>query len=285
MPLVKPKPTRRVRKGVGSAALTAPAEKPRRPQPPAAVKIRVLSYNILYGCRWTQVRDLLLANPADIICLQEVPQHGHRRPNAVRADQILHDLDRPHSLAMLWYRPPRRVGNMTLVAGSIDKGQILSTSLSQPYGLVNRVVVGGVNLTVVNVHFTEMLGPPPIAFPFSEMLRTREALDLTRRFRGRQEPVLVLGDFNSFWPAPACWVMRTNWTECRRAVGGRHPGTRKTYGLPFVIDHIFVRGPVRVHDYRVIDGGGSDHRAVYAALEVAPPRAAIADPENETNQM
>lgn len=230
--------------------------------------LRIISYNILYGQRWTRCRDLLRANPADVICLQEVPEPNHRWRNVVRPSEIVEDLDMPHDLAMLWFCPGKRVGNMTLVRGRIDAGIALHTRTSMPYGLLNCVEVGDARLHVANVHMAEMFGPPAITFSFSEVLRMRETLHLTRLASATNAPFIACGDFNTFWPAPATWPMRRLWRDCRLAVGAPLRATRRTYGLPFVIDHIFVRGDVDVVDYAVIDGGGSDHQPVSATLRV-----------------
>ncbi|MFH1420226.1 MAG: endonuclease/exonuclease/phosphatase family protein [Planctomycetota bacterium] len=227
-----------------------------------------MTYNVLYDGDWDAVRALILSNPVDILCLQEVAEEAFPSRRVIRQSMVREAVPWASEYAPLWHRSPRRIGNMTLVLGSIKKGHILSTPVSQPYGLVNEVEVGGARLTVANIHMTEMLGPPPVAFPVSEVLRLREAIDLTRRFSRCRNPVIALGDFNTFWPAPACWVLRRAWRDCRTVAGGRHAATRRTYGLPFVIDHIFVRGGANVLDYRVIEGGGSDHRAVVARLEV-----------------
>ncbi|MBN2560417.1 MAG: endonuclease/exonuclease/phosphatase family protein [Phycisphaerae bacterium] len=252
----------------------------------ASATISVMTYNIQMGLNWPAARDLIRANPVDILCLQEVPEPDHVDRQLVRPRQILEDFDWPHDSAMLWYRSPHRIGNMTLTRGFITPGRRLGVPFSKPYGLASEVRIHGGRLTVINIHMTDMLGPPAIAFPVSEMYRLREALDLTHRY-GRtvrrdsrasrhRNPVIAMGDFNTFWPSPACWVMRRHWTDSRSGgaarTSRRYKATRPTYGLPFIIDHIFVRGGISVLDYQVLDGEGSDHRAVVATLRVPVKR-------------
>jgi endonuclease/exonuclease/phosphatase family metal-dependent hydrolase len=230
-----------------------------------------MTYNIQFGLNWPATRDLIrreCASGVDVLCLQEVPEPDHRDPRAIHPCQILEDFDWPHDLRTLWHQPHYRSGNMTLVRGRLGPGRFLETPLSNPYGCAYDVTVGDARLTVANVHMTAMLGPPPIAFPVSEMYRLREALDLTRRYRRLGGPVVALGDFNTFWPAPACWVMRRHWRDCRLWIGGQRRATRPTYGLPFVIDYVFTQGGIVALDYKVVVGGGSDHRAVVATLQV-----------------
>jgi len=230
--------------------------------------VRLMTFNVQCGLQWPDVRRLILAQDVDIICLQEVPQDGHSQRDFVRASEILDLLDWPHDLRMLWSRPPRQIGNLTLVRGGIEPGPILRIPLTQAYGFTSRVEVDGARLTVANLHLSPLGGPPPLAFPATEILRLREVRHLTQSLGECRDPTVAVGDFNSFWPAPACWVMRRSWKDCRNEVGGNHLATRPTYGLPFVIDHVFMRGGVRAVGYEVLAGGGSDHRAVIATLQV-----------------
>jgi len=231
--------------------------------------IRLMTYNIEMGLAWPEALELIRSQTFDVLCLQEVPEELHPNRRVVRPSRILRDLPMPSDLRMLWYRPPRRIGNATFACGRLQPGPALHIPPSKPYGMSTEVEVGGVRLTVFNIHMTEMLGPPLLAFPISEMYRLRESQDLTRRAARLKTPVVALGDFNTFWPSPAAWVLRRDWRDCRTEVGGRHAATRPTYGLPFVIDYILARGDITVLDYQVISGTGSDHRAVRAVVEVA----------------
>lgn len=234
----------------------------------ATMTIRLMTFNIQCGLCWPEVRRLIVAQDVDVICLQEVPQEGHCQRDFVRAAKVLDLLGWPHDLRMLWSRPPRQIGNLTLVRGRIEPGPVLRIPLTQAYGFTSRIEVGGARLTVANLHLSPLGGPPPLAFPVTEILRLREVLDLTKRLGDDRDPMVAVGDFNTFWPAPACWVMRRSWNDCRSEVGGDHLPTRPTYGLPFVIDHVFMRGGITAVDYEVLPGGGSDHRAVIATLQV-----------------
>ncbi len=230
--------------------------------------IRLMTFNIQCGLCWPDVRRLILAQDVDIICLQEVPQPRHSQPDYVRVSQILGLLDWPHDLRMLWSRHPRQIGNLTLVRGRIAPGPVLKIPMSPAFGFISRVEVGGARLTVANLHLSPLGGPPPLAFPVTEVLRLREVRHLTKSLGGGPVPTVAVGDFNTFWPAPACWMMRQSWKDCRNEVGGDHLPTRPTYGLPFVIDHVFMRGGISAVGYEVLPGGGSDHRAVIATIQV-----------------
>ena len=227
-----------------------------------------MTYNIQCGLNWPDVRRLILNREVDIVCLQEIPQAGHTNHDLVRLSKVIGLLDWPYDLQMLWNRHPRRIGNLTLTRGRIRHGEVLRIAMTQAYGFTSHVEIDGAGLTVANLHLSPLLGPPPLAFAVTEVLRVRELLHLNTHFQTAGGAVVAAGDFNTFWPAPGCWLMRRAWRDCRAEVGGTHGATRRTYGLPFVIDHCFVRGGIRPLGYEVVPGGGSDHRAVIATLEV-----------------
>ncbi|MEE8170428.1 MAG: endonuclease/exonuclease/phosphatase family protein, partial [Phycisphaerae bacterium] len=89
-------------------------------------------------------------------------------------------------------------------------------------------------------------------------------------------PVVALGDFNSFRPAPAYRIAARGMRDCRPFAKTPQPATRPTYGLPVVIDHIFVSPSIRVLDYRVIRAPGSDHYPVLATLQLPLPGSPVA---------
>lgn len=233
--------------------------------PAVHADIRIMTHNILYGWKWDRVLEVIRCELPDIICLQEVPHRDHEL-GGTPPERIIDDLQLPNACEMLWGAPPDAIGNMTFVRGDLRPGEILKVPWARPYGIANQVETRGVRMTVANVHLSPMYGPPPLTFLPTEIARFREARDLTQRFGQVDTPVVALGDFNTFHPAPGCWAMKRAWTDCRRAAGGRHGATRPTYGLPFVIDHIFARGLRNVVDYRVIETGASDHRAVIATV-------------------
>ena len=250
---------------------------PQRAGPPTIegrVRIRLLSYNILFGQRWPEIRDLIRRVDPDVICLQEVPADDYPLPVITPAAAILRDFPWPHACHILWTDGPRRVANMTLVRddgehrGDLGPSRILAVGGQQPYAISNVVTCRGSRFEVVNVHLTPMLGPPLLAFPFSEVLRFREALHLNRHADGAATPVVAAGDFNSFRGAPACLALFRRWADCRARRKSGSFGTRATYGIPFVIDHVLLRGDARAEGYEVLDCAASDHRPIVTEISV-----------------
>jgi len=238
------------------------------------VRIRLLSYNILFGQRWPEIRDLIRRVDPDVICLQEVPADDYPLPVFTPAAAILRDFPWPHACHILWTDGPRRVANMTLVRddgerrGDIAPSRILGVEGQQPYAISNVVTCRGARFEVVNVHLTPMLGPPLLTFALSEVLRFREALHLNRHADRARMPVIAAGDYNTFRGAPACLALFRRWADSRTCRKGGPFGTRATYGIPFVIDHVLLRGDAHAESYEVLDCDASDHRPIVTEISV-----------------
>jgi len=231
--------------------------------------VRVMSYNVFLGHDWENAARLIEQNPADVICLQEVVEERFPNRAFVRASQVAERFQGEWNYCPLWFRRPRRIGNMTIVTrGRLSKPRVLHVSGSQPYGTWSKVQIDGVRFVVVNLHLAPMHGFLPIAFAATEYRRVRETVHLHKMIRRSRLPVIALGDYNTFWPSPGYFTARRDLIECRQRVARRHAATRPTCALPFIIDHIFVTPDVKVRDYRVIIGPGSDHRPVMAAVAV-----------------
>lgn len=236
------------------------------------LRFRIATYNIWCGQRWPRVLETLRANPADVICLQEVLGDNRAEDGWATASTVAAALGGAWQFAELWRSVERPCGNLTLVPrGKVHPATILQTATSEPYGLLTDVELQGVRLRVANLHLAPLPNPPLFGFAPSELLRMREALDFERRVAGDSRPLLACGDYNTFYPAPAYHIAARRMRDARRVVGGRHPATRPTYGLPFVIDHVFVSSHFDVEDYRVVVSDGSDHRLVVSTLSCPMP--------------
>ena len=237
--------------------------------------IRFLTYNILFGRNWRESLAVIRDADADVICLQEiVPDDSHHAPSC-SIERVADDIGMPYDFAYLWGKARKRLGNATFAKDGVFEREVLRAWPTPAYGLANRVAVGDMRFQVANIHLSPMWGPAPLMFLPSECLRRIEAGHLSSWAERAADPIVAAGDFNTFSIAPAYRRMARDWRDARRAVGHRVRPTRPTYGLPFVIDHIFVRGAAETCDYTVFPGGGSDHRAVLATLKL-PFKSAFA---------
>ncbi|HPF40694.1 MAG TPA: endonuclease/exonuclease/phosphatase family protein [Phycisphaerae bacterium] len=257
----------------GSNSLSASAD---RTAPPTRTgPIRLLTYNILFARKWRESLAVIRDADADVICLQEVVPEDSLHESDCGIERIIDDIGMPCDFAWLWGKGQKRLGNATFARDGVTAREILKARPTPAYGLANRVDVAGAQLTIANIHLSPMWGPAPLMFLPSECFRRMEATHLSRWSRGATGPIVAAGDFNTFPHAPAYRRMASEWTDARSASTSRQPPTRPTYGLPFVIDHIFVRGAAEICDYTVIAGGGSDHRAVLATLKLPSENAFV----------
>lgn len=130
----------------------------------------------------------------------------------------------------------------------IELGQAPGDRISRAAQVITLTMPGGAALRVVNTHLTHRFtSPVQLAW-------------LTRRLaQGPQLPTVIAGDLNM--PLPLT----------RAAAGYRATVRGRTYpaSRPWIqLDHLLLRGPVRVSSAEVADPLGSDHLPIRAELQV-----------------
>jgi endonuclease/exonuclease/phosphatase family metal-dependent hydrolase len=134
----------------------------------------------------------------------------------------------------------------------IELGRAPGDRISRAAQVVTLTTPGGTALRVVNTHLTHRFTSPV------------QLMRLTRKLAaGPALPTIVVGDLNM--PRPGTLAA----PGYRATVRGRtYPASR-----PWIqLDHLLVRGPVRVSGAEVADPVGSDHLPIRAELS-APDRA------------
>ncbi|MGP8000391.1 MAG: endonuclease/exonuclease/phosphatase family protein [Streptosporangiaceae bacterium] len=200
---------------------------------------------------------------ADVIALQEA-WRPDGQPDAVTGAaaelgaQVRHcGLARDTSRAGLGIGPDPGPGTWGLALLSMlpvtgyqetELGRAPGDSISRAAQVVTLTMPGGAALRVVNTHLTHRFTSP-----------VQLAL-LTRRLAaGPAVPTVLVGDLNT----PRAGTLAA--AGYRRTVRGRtYPADR-----PWIqLDHLLVRGPVRVSGAEVADPAGSDHLPIRAQLSV-----------------
>ncbi len=146
-----------------------------------------------------------------------------------------------------------------------------------PNHLRHAVDIGGVRpLQIFALHFAW-----PVLMP-----QERQLQDFRRFGRGMAAPTIVLGDFNAApWSYAVSRVerltdtrlvggLRTTWTAIEGYFAAAVPAP---LGLP--IDHVLASDCIAVHEVRMIDLPGSDHRGVLARVSVPLDPAPCKPPE------
>lgn len=161
-------------------------------------------------------------------------------------------------------------------------GRGIATSLDASFGDIDMpgrpgteavVSIGRQTLRIAGVHLLN-----PVQYPWWDMVRTRRG-QLEELFKwledGRDQPVVVAGDFNASprWPAYRQTTRHLDdlvagWAERVGADTERTWGWRPGWPRMLRVDHIFGKGML-AEDVRVVPVRGSDHAAVVADLVVA----------------
>jgi endonuclease/exonuclease/phosphatase family metal-dependent hydrolase len=208
---------------------------------------------------------------ADVITLQEAwrPDGQPDLMTAVAAElgaQVRHrGLARNTSRALLGVGTDTRAGTWGLAVLSqlpvtgyqeIELGRAPGDRISRAAQVVTLATPGGAALRVVNTHLTHRFTSPV------------QLVRLTRRLAaglaagpagGPAVATVIVGDLNM--PRPGTLT----------AAGYRATVRGRTYpaGRPWIqLDHLLVRGPVRVSGAEVADPVGSDHLPIRAELRV-----------------
>jgi endonuclease/exonuclease/phosphatase family metal-dependent hydrolase len=236
-------------------------------------RVKLTTFNTHYGVKPSRrppaepydLEGTLAAFDADLIVLQEVwrPDCERGRVDEAAAQLGYDLLYEPTGPASNDHRWPRITRNGTGESGIAVLSRLPMRRVGAPVlgptpgdpaprrtALDVEVDLDGRNLRVVAVHLTSRLpdGPP------SQLRR------LARQLPPPGTPTVVVGDCN-LW-GPGVVSLLPGW---QRAVRGRTWPANTPHSQ---IDHVLIRpGDVAVHDARVLENVGSDHRPV--AVELA----------------
>jgi endonuclease/exonuclease/phosphatase (EEP) superfamily protein YafD len=243
-------------------AIHAPLFWPRGPDPArSAMTVTVVSYNT-----WSRNADeeriakVLLERRPDVAMLQEIPpdvfERLMNRLGSLFGGAQVHYTYAPRMLQAIISRYP--LESSTSLA---DKGQAQKAVLRSPAG----------PLVVFNVH--------PLRFPgWSDRYRRITAL-LRDEILPESGPVILAGDFNVTDQTQLYRAITEHLKNAHREAGYGFgftfpsPAIRVLGVLPLPsmmrIDHIFFSGHFSARQAGTIeDSGGSDHRPVFAELEL-----------------
>ena len=232
------------------------------------VKFRVVTFNQLYtNMQVDAVLDTLLAQDADLVAVQELS------PTVVSALRT--------RLGDVYPYADFRAFEGTQGVGLFSRYPLTSVTYHW-YPQVQRatVTVGGVDITVLNVH-------PPAPFDSGEgaglgylgydpQAREPEFSRLLSRIDETSGPRIVLGDFNLSDREPLYEDLGARLTDVYRAAawgfGYTFPNYMRVRGVPvppFIrIDYVWVGGGVVPVDAKVVCDGGSDHCMVVADVGI-----------------
>lgn len=204
-------------------------------------ELTVATYNI-HGCVGTdkrfdlpRVAEVLRSLRADVIALQEVGDVRGRGPAGDYARELARRLDMAVVYQPTMARGERAYGNAILSRCEVEgsRSYDLSFGRREPRGCIRAdLVLDGHRFHVFGVHFG---------------LTRREQRDQTAKLLGADIirsaaiawPLIVLGDFNFWFPGPIARTVRRNLVDMARSVGDRRPTYPSRW--PFLrLDRIYI---------------------------------------------
>ncbi len=238
-------------------------------------RIRVMTYNIHRGVGvdrqldLERIADVIAAYAPDVLALQEVDVRKRRSGMVDQASFFAARLDLELRFGPTIEDPDgERYGIATLTRLPVrDTRQVClpwreSNPRSEPRcALVTRLEWDGITLDMVNTHLSVRLGE-----------RQGQVATLLDSLGEPGVPLVLAGDFNC-----------TPWSKPYRTLRGglRCAASPRSWPSPLPVvplDHILVRGPLRVVHGGVWRGAGartaSDHLPVVAELELVAAEAA-----------
>lgn len=213
--------------------------------------LRALSLNVLTSNPHKErVIAHLHVSGADVVVLTEVDQAWADALEALSTEY-------PHRIV---HARPDNFGLALLSRLPLSEEQVLGDGRSQRPSIMARIRHQGRSVVVIGTH-----PPPPMGATLASM-RDRQMQALRELVEQRDEPVIMLGDFNaSPWSAP----MRAL-TSGRLGFRSQDPPWTPTWlpRTPFAvsIDHVLTTAPLVITRRDVGPDVGSDHRPVLVEL-------------------
>jgi endonuclease/exonuclease/phosphatase (EEP) superfamily protein YafD len=222
------------------------------------LSLRVASYNTQSGKQRANIlKNIQSANP-DIVFLQEAPLENLK--------SFARTLGMSYQFGP--YYPKAKVGLGILAVGKINPVKFLTMAGERNFALAARVRIGDREILVVSTHFKSL--PRPLVTGLLTVMGPHKAqadmvVDLVKQTK---LPTIVGGDLNTLAFTPAFITLSSSLKDTAEAVGTSSQPSIFISGAGYRIDHLLVRGPWKILDSKVSPLPGSDHRLIWAQLEL-----------------
>jgi endonuclease/exonuclease/phosphatase family metal-dependent hydrolase len=240
--------------------------------------LRVMTYNIEAGnSNLERIADVIRANGAQIVALQEVDVHWAERSNFTdEAQALATSLGMQMRFAPIYHfpgsdstKPPREYGVALLSRYTIEEWvnhelSRLSTQQQNPIpaempGFLEATInFRGTRIRVFNTHLDYRSDP---------RVRQQQVLETLRYIGESSTPTLLFGDLNAPPDAPELQPLRARLRDAWPAPAG--PGFTYPSNAPVRrIDYVLTSPHFLVRDAKVPETIASDHRPVVIDLEL-----------------
>ncbi len=222
------------------------------------LKIRVASYNTQGGREKAEIlKNIQSVNP-DIVFLQEI--------SPVTLKFFSKTLGMSYQFGP--YGPRDTIGLGILAVGKIDPVKIFTMPGERNFALAARLQAGNREILIVSTHFKSL--PRPLVSGLLKCMEPhkKQAAMIVDLVKQTKTPAIVGGDLNTLGITPAFFTLSSALRDTASAAGTSTQPSIFVSGVGYRIDHILVRGPWKVLNSQVSPLPGSDHRLIWADLEL-----------------
>lgn len=230
------------------------------PAPPRAkvLKLRVASYNIEGGRKAAEVLANIRSVNPDILLLQEVDARTVR------------DFARAFGKRRQFgpYRPNAGQGIAILADGPMEPVKLFSMPNERNFAMAAKVKIADQELVVICAHFKSLPRPLVQGFLKTVAPHQAQAKQIVELAKKEKSPILFGGDLNTLAFTPAFITLSSTFRDTGAAVGTASQPSIFVHGVGYRIDHIMTRGPWKTLAAKVSPRPGSDHRLIWADLQL-----------------
>lgn len=225
--------------------------------------LTVMTYNIHHGkgrdgrVNLKRICSVIQEGKPDLVALQEVDRGMTRSERLDQGRELADLLEMHHVAGHNWYLGEGAYGNVFLsrwpvtIVGNLN----LSVPRHEPRGcLLTEVHHGSSLLLVASVH---------LGLGMAE--RKRQSLTILNQLKMlyADEPILIMGDFNSLPFSSIARRFRSSYTDVFEEAGVGRRSTYRKVGIPLRLDYIYASDhllPVKAHVLRTQTASvASDH--------------------------
>lgn len=227
------------------------------------IPLRVMTYNIRYGrgidgvVHLGGIAEVIKRERVDIVGLQEVERFSPRSHFVDQTTLLAEELGFYAIYGPALFIGPYRYGNAILSKSPILSWEVVPISSSrEPRNFIKAIIsIEGVPITFICTH----LG-------LSHEERMKHVEKIIETIRGKENPVIVVGDFNAIPNSPEIHRVQEYLTDAHREVGVGSGFTFPSDDPKYRIDYIFTSPHSLIQSLESIESLASDHRPVVAEM-------------------
>ncbi len=247
-------------------------------KPASILKLRVATYNILSGRSFKQILVNIRSVHPDIVCLEETPMEKHGARSIARALGMEYQF--------FPYSKRSGIGIAILATGKLTPLKFFTMKKERNFALASKLDIGNRKILVVAMHLKSLPRPLISGLLKSMGKRGNEAKEVVEFVSRQKLPAIVAGDCNTLPFTPAYITLSSKLRDScvETKTSGQHSIFIGKSG--YRIDHIFVRGHWNISKCQVSPLPGSDHRLVWADIELVDgklPVTKATQPQNGKN--